>query len=310
MKKIVLTITAIWFAAFNLNAQQTAYSDSQPVNTNKTQLVKSLEQTISRYKATVGLAVYEQETGDTFSINNHIAFATQSVYKFPLALAVLKQVESGKISLQHKVFLSQEMLDKFSWSPLKKQNRGNNFYMSVDSLLMYMMSYSDNLSCDLLFQLIGGPMVVDTFISNRGFNGMHIKFTEAEIGAQPQRMYENTSTPVAMTRLLEAFNERKILNEANTRYLLNFMINDSTSHLRLMGQLPESIKVAHKTGTGSWNDTLIGACNDVGIIYLPGAGHLTISVFIMNANENYENTEKLIAILARDIYDYYRWWKN
>ncbi|MBX7203785.1 MAG: class A beta-lactamase [Bacteroidia bacterium] len=299
MKKIFLTITAIWCTGFNLCAQQT---DSN----GKMQLIKSLEQTISRYKATVGLAVYEQQTGDTFSINNHIAFATQSVYKFPLALAVLSRVESGKISLQQKVFLSKEMLDRFSWSPLKKQNPGSNFYMSVDSLLMYMITYSDNLSCDLLFQLLGGTQAVDAFIRNKGFNDIHIKFTEAEVGAKPQRMYENTSSPVAMTRLLEAFHERKILNEANTRYLLNFMINDSTSHMRLLGQLPDSIKAAHKTGTGSWNDTLIGACNDVGIIYLPGKGHVTISVFVMNANENYENTEKLIAILAKDIYDYYR----
>lgn len=307
MKKIFLIITAIGFTVFNVCAQQTVYRDSKPVITNKEQLIKSLEQTISLYKATVGLAVYEQETGDTFSINNHIPFATQSVYKFPLALAVMNRVESGKISLQQKVFLSKEMLDKFSWSPLKKQNPGSNFYMTVDSLLMYMMTYSDNLSCDLLFQLLGGPGVVDTFIRNSGFNGMHIKFTEAETGMKPQRMYENTSSPVAMTRLLEAFHERKIVNDASTRYLLNFMINDSTSHMRLIGQLPQGIKVAHKTGTGSWNDTLIGACNDVGIIYFPDTCHLTISVFVMNANETYENTEKLIAILARDIYDYYLW---
>ncbi|MBX7203784.1 MAG: hypothetical protein K1X81_00010 [Bacteroidia bacterium] len=52
MKKIFLTITAIWCTGFNLCAQQTG-------SNGKTQLIKSLEQTIFRYKATVGLAVYE-----------------------------------------------------------------------------------------------------------------------------------------------------------------------------------------------------------------------------------------------------------
>ena len=82
------------------------------------------------------------------------------------------------------------------------------------------------------------------------------------------------------------------------------MIHDSTTHKRLIGNLPPGTVVAHKTGTG-FNDTLIHACNDVGIIYLPNGKHLAVAIFVMNAKETIDDTEKLIAVLARQVYDHY-----
>ena len=273
---------------------------------NPTQLRKKLSDIISNYKATVGLSVLELETGDSMSINNNIPFAMQSVFKFPLALAVLNEVEKGKISLKDKVFVSKKMVDRLSSGALKRQNPGSNFYMSVDSLLMYTIAYSDNLACDLLFEVIGGTKVADKFMHQLGYPDIHIKFTELEFGRKPARMYKNSSIPSAMTSLLKAFYERKIISETSTRYLLNFMIKDSTTHKRILGNLPPGTIVAHKTGTGSLSDTLINACNDVGIITMPNGKHLAISVFVMDAKEKYDDTEKLIAILTKEVFDYYR----
>jgi beta-lactamase class A len=269
------------------------------------QLRQTLLDTIAKYKAEVGLSVIELETGDTLSINGDKDFATQSVYKFPLALALLNKVEKGEISLNQKLFLSKEILNDYISIPLKRQNPYSSFYMSVDSALMYMIAYSDNLTCDLLFELIGGTKAADDFVHQKGYKNIHIRYTEIEVVENFKQMYDNSSTPAEMTGLLKAFYEGKIVNEANTKYLLNYMINDSTTHKRLMGNLPEGIKVAHKTGTGYNTDTLINACNDAGIIYLPNGNHLAVSIFIMNSKESYDDTERLIAVLAKQIYDYY-----
>jgi beta-lactamase class A len=74
----------------------------------------------------------------------------------------------------------------------------------------------------------------------------------------------------------------------------------------LKGALPNEIQVAHKTGTGSLDTTMIDACNDVGIIYLPNGKHLAVSVFVMNSTESYSTTEKLIAILTKEIFEFYK----
>jgi beta-lactamase class A len=269
------------------------------------QLRKSLNDTITKFNGTVGLSVIELETGDTLSINSTTNFAMQSVYKFPLSLVLMHKVEKGEISLDQKILLNKNLLDHYKWSPLKRQNPGSDFYMTVDSLLMYMLAYSDNLACDRIFKLVGGTDVADSIIHKQGFSGIHIKYTEQEMGEEFNRMYQNTSTPVEMTALLKSFFEGKIVNDSSTKHILNLMINDSTSHSRMIGNLPPEIKVAHKTGTGASNDTLVSACNDVGIIYLPNGNHLAVAVFVMNSKENFADTENLIAIVTREIFDYY-----
>jgi beta-lactamase class A len=269
------------------------------------ELRKDLDSIISRYKATIGLSVIEIETGDTLTINNKTNFAMQSVYKFPLAIALLNKVEQGKISLQQRVSISNKILNRFSWSALKRQNPGSNLSMSIDSLLMYTIAYSDNISCDVLFESIGGTKVANEFIHQEGFPGIQIKYTEMEIGNNHELMYKNSSTPYEMSHLLKRFFEGKLLNDTNNKLLLNYMTNDSTSSKRLRGKLPSGTIVAHKTGTGYFSDTLVNACNDVGIIYLPNGKHLAVSVFVMNANETPDIAENIIAILTKRIFDFY-----
>jgi beta-lactamase class A len=306
MKYFFIATISVFILTFQYCNQTKVDKQGNSAERNHDQLRKTLLDTLSKYKATVGLSVIELETGDTISINNNINYGMQSVYKFPLALTILSEVEKGKISLGQKVFASKEMLGRFSRSPLKRQNPRSDLYISVDSLLMYMVGYSDNLACDLLFDLVGGTKAADKFIHEKGFPDIHIRYTEHEMGEEHDRMYLNSSTPNEMTSLLKAFYERKIIGDSGTKYLLNFMTNDSTSHKRMIDDLPSGTKVAHKTGTGSYNDTLINACNDVGIIFLPNGKHLAITVFVMNSKENYDDTEKLIAIITKNIFDYYK----
>lgn len=305
MKHFFIAIIAINFLAISGCSPASTQNNNQ-TNNGYQQLRKTLLDSLSEFKATVGISVLEIETGDTLSINGSGAFATQSVYKFPLAIVVLNKVEKGELSLKQNVSLNKSLLKQYAWSPLKKQNPKSEFQITIDSLVMYMIAYSDNISCDRLFELIGGTKVADNFVHQRGLNDMHITYTEAEMGREVNRMYKNSSTPTAMTALLRDFFQGKILNNNNTQYLLNYMINDSTSHKRLLGKLPAGIRVAHKTGTGPANDSLVSACNDIGIIYLPNGKHLAITFFVMNSKESYEATENLIATLTNEIYKEFR----
>jgi beta-lactamase class A len=295
MKKHFLFLIAFFICANFTFAQQK----------NHDELRSKLKAITSKYKATVGLSVIELETNDSLSINNQILFPMQSVFKFPLSLTVLHLAEAGKISLNQKVFISKKMLDNFSFSPLKNRNKGDSLWMSVDSLMMYAISYSDNLATDVLFETIGGTKVANDFIHKIGFKNIQIKKTELEIGGSMELMYENNSSPYDISRLLKKFYEGKIVNENSKQKLLHYMIVNFSSDKRLKGYLQSNVVVAHKTGTSPFNDTLKNICNDVGIIYLPNGNHLAVSVFVINSRENYEATEKIIATLTKEIFDFY-----
>ena len=65
---------------------------------------------------------------------------------------------------------------------------------------------------------------------------------------------------------------------------------------KIVEQLPENIKVAHKTGSSGQNDEgLIGAENDIAIITLPNGKTYAIAIFVSDSTESYDDTCKLIS---------------
>jgi beta-lactamase class A len=280
MKKTLSLIAISFICATQLFAQQK----------NHEELKQKLNSIISKYNCTVGVAAIQFETNDSF----------------PLALTVMHLAENGKINLNEKVLIKPAMWKQFGWSPLKARYPGDSLFISIDSLIMYSISYSDNLSCDKLFEVIGGTKVANDFIHKIGCKNIQIKFTEIEMNVSHETMHENNSSPYEMSLLLKKFYKGKIVNKKNREKLLHYLTVNFTSNTRLKGALPKEIIVAHKTGTGSLDTTIIDACNDVGIIYLPNGNHLMVSIFVMNSKEKYETTEKLIAILTKEIFEFYK----
>lgn len=222
----------------------------------------------------------------------------QSVYKFPLALAVLNEVEKGRLRLEQKVLIDKAMQSHYNWSPLKKQHPQDSIVLTLSEVLEYCVSWSDNLACDVLFELAGGTEVVNAYLKKLGYKEIQMAYTELEMGMELKRMYDNYATPVEMTKLLRDFYQGKILNKIHTNYLMGLMTQTHNSPARLNGMLPPDWSCAHKTGTGGTDNGNIYALNDVGIINLIDGTQLIISVFVMDSQESYAETEQLIARIA------------
>ncbi len=103
-----------------------------------------------------------------------------------------------------------------------------------------------------------------------------------------------------MALLLQKIWKGEALNEGGTKQLLDIMLRCETGPARLKGMLPPDTPVMHKTGT------IGGSANDVGIITLPGdAGHVAIAVFVKESKKEAPDRERVIAHIARTIYDYF-----
>lgn len=261
---------------------------------------------IKPYKATIGIAIKCIETGDTLSVNNAHHYPMQSVYKFPLAMAVLHQVDEGKMSLDQKVHINKKDMDKDTWSPMYKKYPNGNVDLSLGELLEYAVSQSDNNACDILFRLLGGPAKANEYIHSIGFSKIQMVATEREMHQKWTAQYTNWAEPAEMVALLEAFCKGKYLSKSSNDFLMKLMVNSANSPKRLKGLLPATTVVAHKTGSsGADKKGLIGATNDVGIITLPDGRHLAITVFVSDATEDFDTTESIIAQIAKAGYDFY-----
>lgn len=228
-----------------------------------------------------------------------------SVFKFHIALTVLNKVDESKLSLEQKIFIKNKNLHEDTWSPMKEDFPEGNMYLTLDKLLRYTVSHSDNNGCDILIDLVGGTSVVQEFINKQGIKDFVIKVNEEQMKSW-KKLYVNTTTPLATTELLEKFYKGQILKENTTKYLYQIMVETSRGLTWMKAGLPANTELAHRTGISGTNDAnLRVAMNDVGIVKLPNGKHFILSVYLKEITETKEDTEKIIADIASATWDYF-----
>ena len=268
-------------------------------------LRKEIQQIVASKNATVGISIKNIEDKDTLSINGNSMMPMMSVFKFHIALAVLDQVDKGKLKLNQKFFIKKEDLLPATWSPIQEEFPNGNIDLTLDQLLKYTVSHSDNNGCDILLKILGGTEPVQKFINQQGIKDFTIKVNEQQM-SNWDNLYLNITTPIATTALLEKFYSGKVLKENTSQYLYRIMTETSRGLTWMKAGLPDHTELAHRTGISSTNENkLRAAMNDVGIFKLPNGKHIILSVYLKNITEERTDSEKLIADIARATYNYY-----
>jgi len=271
----------------------------------QTELRQELENIIATKNATIGISIKNIEDKDTLSINGNLNAPLMSVFKFHIALATLNLVDKGKLSLKEKIFIKKEDLHENTWSPIRDEYPIGNMYLTLDQLLRYTVSHSDNNGCDILLNLIDGTKTVQDFINKQGIKEFTIKVNEQEM-KNWESLFINTTTPIATTELLEKFYKGKVLKKKTTKFLYQIMVECSRGITWIKAGLPEGTELAHRTGISDRNENnLRAAMNDVGIFKLPNGNHIILSVYLKNITEEREVTEKIIADIAKATWNYY-----
>lgn len=282
------------------------FSNSQNKRTDDKQsseLRNKIEQIASAAKGRVGVAAAVLETGESISLDGAERFPMQSVYKVPIAMAVLQQADAGKIKLDERVrFDKSDFVRKEQYSPIRDR-RPDGGELSVGELLRFMVSHSDGSACDILLDLVGGTETVAKFLNEIKVNDVIVVNTEKEIGRDWETQYRNWASPEGALRLLRALHERRGISPASQELLLKLMRETPIGLKRLKGLLPEDADVAHKTGTSGTKNGITAAANDIGIIALPGGRHLAVAVFIKDSAADEAARDEVTAKIARAIWD-------
>ncbi|WP_433834442.1 class A beta-lactamase, subclass A2 [Flavobacterium anhuiense] len=277
----------------------------QAFSQSANELRNQLQQIISSKSATVGVSMKGIENKDTLSINGNLRMPMMSVFKFHIALAVLHKVDEGKLNLTQEIFIKKKDLKEDTWSPMKEDYPEGNVNLTLDKLLRYTVSHSDNNGCDILIHLVGGTKYIQKFINDHGIGDFVIKMNEDQMKTW-KNLYVNTTTPLATTELLEQFFKGEVLKEETTKYLYQIMVETSRGLTWMKAGLPENTELAHRTGISGTNDAnLRAAMNDIGIVKLPNGKHFILSVYLKDITEKREDTEKIIADITRATWDYF-----
>ena len=189
---------------------------------------------------TVGFAAVELGSGRSLGLRQDERFPMQSVFKLPIAIEVLRQVDEGKIDLDREILLGADDA-RAGVTTIAVPSR-----MTVRKLLEAMVVSSDNVACDRLLALVGGPRAVDARMRGLGIEGITIRFSEREMTVGKG---DNTATPAAAVALLVRMARQRLgLLPASAQHLEDLLLQVGTGAKRIKGALPLGTSVAHKSG--------------------------------------------------------------
>ncbi|GAB4025647.1 class A beta-lactamase [Spirosoma gilvum] len=269
------------------------------------QLRRQIEQIAQDAQGRVGVAATLLETGESVGFQENEQYPMQSVYKLPIGMAVLHQVDQGKLALTQVIHVTQsDYISERQHSPIRdKFPQGTD--ITIAELLRFAVSESDGSASDVLLRVVGGSQVVMSYLKTLGVIGVMVLNTEKEIGSDNAVQYRNWAKPTQVITLLRAVQEGKGLSKTSHAFLLHLLTDTQTGLQRLKGLLPPGTPVAHKTGTSWTIDGVTAATNDVGIFTLPNGRHIAIAVFVSDAKTDTKTREAVIARIAKAALDYW-----
>jgi len=144
---------------FHLTALFYLFIAYQATGQTTDSLRAKIQQIVSARNAVVGVSIIGNNGKDTLAINGDSHFPLQSVFKFHIALAVLSQIDNGKFSFDQKIKIEKKDLLPNLYSPIR-DDYPNGATLPISAILTYTVSESDNVGCEILLKLIGGPQVV------------------------------------------------------------------------------------------------------------------------------------------------------
>jgi len=246
----------------------------------------------------LGVGVELLETGERLVVGNH-HHPMQSVYKLPIAMAVLERVDRGTLRLDQQVDVPTSMfVTPGQYSPIR-DGFPTGTRLTLRELLRYNTAESDGTACDVLLGLIGGPAVATQYLRRIGVQDMVAATTERVMGEDHRAQYRNWSTPEAGLTLLRTFHQGRVLSDTSRALLLRFLTEGTRGAGRNRGDLPPGTVVAHKPGSSGTENGVAAATNDIGIVTLPDGRHLAIAVFLTDARADAPARDRTIARVAR-----------
>ncbi|WP_353186565.1 class A beta-lactamase [Bosea sp. (in: a-proteobacteria)] len=286
-------------------------------------------------KGRLGVALLDLKDRKLWSHRGSETFPMQSVFKLPLAVAVLQQVEAGKFKLDQPITVTRKDFSLFH-SPLVKSFKGERNDYPLRELIRLAAGESDNTAADLMMREIGGPQVVTRMLRDGGIEGMSVDRYERQfqpeiyglpgfgwdevvdepgfraklralkpryrIAALGQALADrrDAATPEASARFLEALAEGNWLREpAHNAFLTKVITETRIGADRIKAGLPAGSQFAHRTGAGLTTDGINHATNDIGIATLPDGRRFVIVTYLSGSRVDAPQREAALAKVGR-----------
>lgn len=329
-RRLLAASAAILLAGCGRKSHMTA-SDTPPLHVERLQ--KEIAAIGARAApAMLGVGLINLDSGETWQLNGDRPFPMQSVFKLPLAAAVLAEADASRLHLSERVRLLEEQLSA-QHSPIASAWPARRDY-SYAELLEAVVLDSDNTAADVLLKRIGGPGALSAWLTAKNVRGVRVDryereiqtevygmpsfrpdwrdpalYTAAKLAVPPAKRMaamwaymrdpRDTATPAGMLEFLQMLDGEELISPASTRRLIEIMSRVARGAGRIKAGLPKGTFLAHRPGTSGADQGVNAATNDVGIFVLPDKRSYGLAVFLSGSTLDDAGRDAVIADVTR-----------
>lgn len=302
---------------------------------DKARLDKGIAAIERQSQGRLGVALLDLRDRKTWSHRGAESFPMQSVFKWPLAIAVLQAVEARHFTLDDKITIRRSEFSLYH-SPLARAFKGESNAYPLRELIALAAGESDNTAADILMREIGGPKAVTAMLKGGGIDGISVDRYErqfqpeafgltgfgwsdvidepayrAKLAALDPKTRQSalqaalkdtrdSATPQASVLFIEAQAKGNWLRDPAHNALIDRIVTQTKSGAdRIRAGLPQGARFAHKTGAGLTMDGVNHATNDIGLVMLPDGRRFAIAVYLAGSTADTKQREAAHAAVAR-----------
>ena len=231
----------------------------------------------------LAMAAIELQSGATAGVDAERVYPAASLFKLPILLEVLTEIEAGRLDPDQELEIRAE--DWTDGSGVLQARVGDR--LPVRELYRLMIQQSDNIAALVLLDAVGLDSV----------NGM-----AARLGMRATRLVDHragddgdhTTSAADMAHLLAALATGQLVSQRVAEQALSLLeLRQSVTWLG--EELPFWVKVAHK-----WGD-LPRARHDAGVVFTPRGSY---AIAVLTEDGVPDESAQLIARASRAVYDY------
>ena len=273
----------------------------------ETASLSTLEQEIrAEFAAEVGtfaLAFKDLATGEELLINADDRFHAASTMKTPVMIELYRQAAQGHFALSDSVLIKNEfysIVDSSLYSMDIGEDSEEGLYeligtkRTIAELTYDMIIVSSNLATNLLIDLVDAKKVTQTM---RELGAPDIEVLR---GVEDIKAFElglsNSTTAYDLMAIYEKLALGEVVSAEASEEMIDILFDQRFNEI-IPAELPEEVRVAHKTGS------ITGVHHDSGIVFLPD-GRQYILVLLSRELGDFDSGTARLAKVSRMVYDY------
>lgn len=253
---------------------------------------------------TISVAVYDFETGDEILIHPDEAYHPASTIKVHVMMEAFRQAEQGRFALEDRLPIVNSftsIADGSQFSLNVNDDSEQTLYARlgeterISELARLMIVRSSNLATNILLEKVGAEHVSE-FIRALGIEG--VKFIRGIEDTPAFRLgMNNSATARGLTLTMKLIAEKKVVSEQASETMIEILLGQEFNE-SIPALLPNSVKVAHKTG---WTGDVY---HDTGIVYPENRKPYIISIMTRGFPEDKEaEAHACMAKISQLIYE-------